>query len=76
MKIRKSNIFGSQSEADNDTILKVITRFPEKWILIDTETNQIYSGTKNTEIFKNCSSIKEKEVKKKIIELLKKSIDN
>ena len=75
MKIRESNIFGSKSEADNDIILKVITRFPEKWILIDSETNQVYNGTKNTEIFKNWSAIKDNKVKKRIIELLKKSID-
>ena len=36
---RKSNVFGEFAEADKDFELKIITRFPEKWVLIDTENN-------------------------------------
>ena len=45
---RKSNVFGEFVEADKDFELKIITRFPEKWVLIDTENNQAYQGTKNS----------------------------
>lgn len=33
--------------------LKVYTKCPEKWILIDLENNKIYKGTTNQDIGKN-----------------------
>ena len=47
MKKRSSIIFGELSETEKTT-LKVITKLPEKWILIDTETNQFYQGCKDS----------------------------
>jgi hypothetical protein len=47
MKNRSSIIFGELSETEKTT-LKVITKLPEKWILIDTETNQFYQGRKDS----------------------------
>ena len=55
MKNRKSHIFKEYNESENAIILKVITKFPEKWILVDTETLKIYNGSKNEELFKNNS---------------------
>ena len=50
MKKRNSMIFGKKTELKNDIELKIITRFPEKWILIDSETSQVYSGNNNLKI--------------------------
>lgn len=43
MKKRFSIIFGELSETEKIT-LKVITKVPKKWILIDSETMQFYQG--------------------------------
>ena len=47
MKKRSSIFFGELSETEKTT-LKVITKLPEKWVLIDTETNQFYQGSKDS----------------------------
>jgi len=47
MKKRKSKIFGDLKES-NKTVLKIITKVPDKWILIDTETMEIYKGLKDS----------------------------
>ena len=31
-------------EYENEVILKIITLCPEKWLLVDRETGQIYQG--------------------------------
>ena len=56
MKIRKSKLFGNYNEKEKDIILRIITRFPEKWILIDSETDQIYKGCEDDKIGKNWKS--------------------
>ena len=72
MKNRKSHIFKEYNESENAIILKVITKFPEKWILVDTETLKIYNGSKNEELFKNWNLIEDKNIFKKLVELIKK----
>ena len=47
-KINKTKIL----ELENPVELKVITKCPTKWILIDEETGQVYRGTENKEIGK------------------------
>lgn len=71
MKNRKSHIFKEYNESENAIILKVITKFPEKWILVDTETLKIYNGSKNEELFKNWNLIEDKNIFKKLVELIK-----
>jgi hypothetical protein len=39
-------------ELDQAVELKVITKCPTKWILIDEETGQVYRGSENKEIGK------------------------
>lgn len=39
-------------DLDNPVELKVITKCPSKWILIDEETGQVYRGSENKEIGK------------------------
>lgn len=72
MKNRKSNIFKDCKESNNAVTLKVITKFPEKYILVDTETCQIYNGTKNENFFKNWDLINDKKTLKNLVELIKK----
>ena len=67
---RKSNVFGEFVEADKDFELKIITRFPEKWVLIDTENNQAYQRTINSIITKIWKPIKSKLIFKKILNSL------
>lgn len=64
-------IFGKKTELKNHIQLKIITRFPEKWILIDSETSQIYSGNNNLKIGNNWNKIIDKPTLKKIGDLLK-----
>ena len=45
MKKRFSILFGEFSETEKIT-LKVLTKAPEKWILFDSETNQLYQDCK------------------------------
>lgn len=71
MKKRNSIIFGKKTELKNHIELKIITRFPEKWILIDSETSQVYSGNNNLKIGKNWNKIIDKPILKKISDLLK-----
>jgi len=71
MKIRKSKLFGNYNEKEKDIILRIITRFPEKWILIDSETDQIYKGCEDDKIGKNWKNIDDKLVLKKIRDLIK-----
>ena len=46
-------------ELDKAINLEVYTRCPEKWMLIDLETDQIYIGTENRERGKQWQLIKE-----------------
>tara|TARA_B110000114_G_C15025834_1_gene370901 strand:+ start:827 stop:1027 length:201 start_codon:yes stop_codon:yes gene_type:complete len=61
MKKRSSIVFGELSETEKTT-LKVITKSPEKWILIDTETMQFYQGCKDVnevkQMWKKIDSLK------------------
>ena len=66
MKTRKSKIFGDFDESEKSNKLKIITKFPEKWILIDTENSRVYKGTKNKMITKIWNEILDKRILKKI----------
>lgn len=56
MKIRKS--FEQEvPELEKAITLSVFTKVPLKWILIDTETLQVYKGTNNKEIGKQWKKI-------------------
>ena len=58
MRKRNSKIFGILEESPK-TELKIITKVPDKWILIDTETMQIFKGSKDSfEIGKMWNSLK------------------
>jgi hypothetical protein len=70
MKNRKSHIFKDQIESEKAFTLKVITKFPEKWILIDTETCKIFNGTKNENLFKNWDLIKDEKTIKKLVDFI------
>ena len=70
---RKSNVFGEFVEADKDFELKIITRFPEKWVLIDTENNQAYQGTKNSIITKIWNKVKVNNHVEEVIEYIEKN---
>jgi len=48
-------------ELEQPVVLKVITKCPEKWCLIDQETGQMYRGSKNSEIGKMWQLIVEKK---------------
>ena len=72
MKNRKSHIFKDHIESEKVFTLKVITKFPEKWVLVDTETCKIYNGTKNENLFMNWDLIKDKETLEKLAELIQK----
>ena len=39
-------------DLDKPVELKVITKCPTKWILIDEETGQVYRGSENKEVGK------------------------
>ena len=43
MKNRKSHIFKDHKESEKAITLKVITKFPEKYILFDTETWVVFA---------------------------------
>ena len=45
-KINKTKIL----ELENPVELKVITKCPTKWILIDEETGQVYRGSNSTKV--------------------------
>ncbi len=47
MKKRESKVFGILEETPK-TELRIITKAPEKWILIDTESMQVYQGSKES----------------------------
>jgi hypothetical protein len=42
--LRKGFVFKSLSDS---VILQVKTKSPEKWLLVDRETGQVYQGSKN-----------------------------
>ncbi len=42
--MRKGFVFKSLSDS---VILQVKTKSPEKWLLVDRETGQVYQGSKN-----------------------------
>jgi hypothetical protein len=47
-----------KKELDDKVELKVITKIPSKWLLVDLETGQTYIGTNNKEIGKQWKIIK------------------
>ena len=53
MRKRKINNGRFVEELNSPIELKIITKVPEKWMLIDLETNQKYIGTTNKKIGKN-----------------------
>jgi hypothetical protein len=66
MKTRNSKIFGDLEESAHSNKLEIITKFPEKWILIDTENSRIYKGTKNKKITTMWKEIVDYQILKKI----------
>ena len=66
MKTRNSKIFGYFEESEHSNKLEIITKFPEKWILIDTENSCVYKGTKNKQITKIWEKIVDYRILKKI----------
>jgi hypothetical protein len=57
MKIRKC-LDEEIPELDTAVTLSVYTKAPFKWILIDTETLDVYKGSNNSEIGKQWTKIK------------------
>ena len=76
MKKRNSIIFGESKEINKPAKLKVITKFPKKWVLIDTEKGHIYQGSENEKINQSWNNIYDKNILKKLIKLLKKMLNN
>ena len=74
MKKRNSIIFGKFEEKKR--ILKVITKFPEKWVLIDTENLKFFQGSINQSVGKQWDQIKDTEQIKSIIEKLQLKISS
>ena len=66
MKLRTSKVFGNYPESEKQENLKIITKFPEKWVLIDTENNQLYRGTRNKKITKIWKPIVSKNILEKL----------
>jgi hypothetical protein len=56
MKIRKC-LDEEIPELDSAVTLSVYTKAPFKWILIDTETLDVYKGSNNSEIGKQWTKI-------------------
>lgn len=48
-------------ELEEPVELKLITKCPTKWILIDEETGQVYRGTNNQEVGKMWELIQPKK---------------
>lgn len=48
-------------ELEKPVELKLITKCPTKWILIDEETGQVYRGTNNQEVGKMWELIRAKK---------------
>lgn len=71
MKIRKC-IDEEIPELDTAITLSVYTKAPFKWVLIDTETLDVYKGSNNSEIGKQWTKIKKisnaQEFKKNVLE--------
>ena len=71
MKMRKC-IDEEIPELDNAITLSVYTKAPRKWVLIDTETLEVYKGSNNLEIGKQWTKIKKisnaQEFKKNVLE--------
>ncbi len=74
MKTRKSKIFGKFDESEYSNKLQIITKFPEKWILIDTENSRVYKGTKNKKLKKIWNEILDKRILKKIQNIISEKI--
>jgi len=49
---------GAVKELDKAITLEVYTKCPEKWMLIDLETGQVYTGSENQERGKQWKLIK------------------
>ena len=56
MKKRKV-IDSLKEESESKVVLQVITKMPNKWLLTDLETGQVYIGTNNKEIGKQWQKI-------------------
>lgn len=52
--MKKTRIINNQEVEDLEQAveLKVITKCPSKWVLIDEETGQVYRGSENKEVGK------------------------
>tara|TARA_X000000368_G_C22454981_1_gene460680 strand:+ start:77 stop:307 length:231 start_codon:yes stop_codon:yes gene_type:complete len=70
MEIRNSKVFDNSSNLREDISLKIVTRFPRKWVLIDTETSQIYQGTESEEIGKCWDKLEDKIILKKLSQMI------
>lgn len=69
---RKSIVFGEHYE--NKRTLNVITKFPKKWILIDTENINFFQGSENKTIGKQWNQINDIEQLQSLMKILKSKI--
>lgn len=54
---RNSKIFGDYNVDENSYNLYIKTKFPEKWVLIDTENEQYYQGTRDVTLMNQWKKI-------------------
>ena len=71
-KKRFSNIFGNYNESKKNE-LKVITKFPQKWLLIDTETDEIYKGQNSDKVGEFWKKINQETIKNYLLNLKNKN---
>ena len=74
MKTRNSSIYGHFEESELSNKLEIITKFPEKWILIDTENFRMYQGTKNKVVTTKWKEIFDNHILDKIREKISDKI--
>jgi len=66
MKQRKSLIFKDSAPLDKSTTLQIKTKFPQKWILIDTENGSIFQGKNEMENGQYWANISKTKIATKI----------
>ena len=69
---RKSIIFGEHNE-DKRTLM-VITKFPKKWILIDTENINFFQGAECDRIGKQWNQINDAKIIESTMKMLESKI--
>ncbi len=69
---RKSKIFGNYEVNNEKFTLNIITKFPKKWILIDSESGEFYQGSNNLEFKKHWEKIDDNDIFIKLLSLIQK----